>query len=157
MQTLDVDAIRTIVNFKLPTAVTVNKKCLNGPRKGQKAFAWWRVHALACTLLDTGCRVQELLDAKVEDFDFDDLLLTVVGKGNKQRRIPFSVDLRRVLFRYRDERGRFGIPRNEPLMFPVHEGGSWDQRNALRAFYLLQERLGRRLRAAPTMTPSSTS
>lgn len=139
--TLEMEAISAIVSFRPPTAVTVNLKHADGPRKGQKAFAWWRIHALTCTLLDTGCRVQELLDARVEDFDFDDLLLTVVGKGDKQRRIPFSVDLRRILFRYRDERGRFGISANEPLMFPVHEGGSWDQRNALRAFYLLQKRL----------------
>jgi hypothetical protein len=29
------------------------------PRR--EAFAWWRIHALVCTLLDTGCRVQEVL------------------------------------------------------------------------------------------------
>jgi integrase/recombinase XerD len=71
----------------------VNRKHLDGPRKGQKAFAWWRIHALACALLDTGCRIQELLDARVEDFHFDDLLVTVIGKGDKQRRIPISADL----------------------------------------------------------------
>jgi site-specific recombinase XerD len=64
VQTLDLDAIHAIVRFKLPTAVTVNRKHLDGPRKGQKAFAWWRIHALACALLDTGCRIQELLDVE---------------------------------------------------------------------------------------------
>ena len=54
--TIDADAIRTIVTYKPPTWVTVNQKHVNGPRRGQKAFALWRVHALACTLLDTGCR-----------------------------------------------------------------------------------------------------
>lgn len=142
IETLDLQAIAAIVGFKPPTAVTINPKHADGPRRGQKAFAWWRIHALACTLLDTGCRVQELLDATVDDFDFDDLLLTVVGKGDKQRRIPFSVDLRRILFRYRDERGRFGVAPHEALMFPAHDGGPWDQRNALRAFYLLQQRVG---------------
>jgi len=82
----------------------------DSPRKGQKNFAWWRIHPLACALLDTGCRVQELLDARVQDFDMDDLLVTVVGKGDKQRRIPFSVDLRRILFRYLQQRERFGVP-----------------------------------------------
>ena len=51
------------------------------PRRGQKAFALWRVHALVCTLLDTGCRIDELLTA---NFDQDDLLLTVIGEGDKQ-------------------------------------------------------------------------
>jgi site-specific recombinase XerD len=127
VETLDADTIRAIVNFKLPTRVTVNKKNLDGPRKGQKSFALWRVHALACSLLDTGCRIRELLDARVQDFDFDDLLVTVIGKGDKQRRIPFSVELRRILFRYVECRERFGLPAKEPLMFPSHSGGSWDQ------------------------------
>ena len=131
VQTLDGDAIRAIVNFKLATAVRVNKKCLNGPRKGQKAFAWWRVHAISCALLDTGCRIRESLDAQVEDFHFDDLLVTVIGKGEKQRRIPFSVDLRRILYRYVESRERFGVPPKEQLMFPSHQGGRWDQQNAL--------------------------
>lgn len=142
VETLDSDTIRAIVTFKLPTAVTVNKKHADGPRKGQKAFALWRIHALVCSLLDTGCRIRELLDSRVDDFDFDDLLVTVVGKGDKQRRIPFSIDLRRILFRYLQNRERFGVSAKEPLMFPAHSGGRWDQQNALGSFYLFQDRLG---------------
>lgn len=142
VETLDADTIRAIVNFRLPTAVTVNKKSLDGPRRGQKAFTLWRVHALACSLLDTGCRIRELLDARVKDFDFDDLLVTVIGKGDKQRRVPFSVDLRRILFRYVENRIRFGVPASEPLMFPAHSGGGWDQQNALGSLYLFEDRIG---------------
>jgi integrase/recombinase XerD len=64
-----------------------------------KTFIQWRVHAVACTLLDTGCRMEELLTARVIDFDFDNLLLTVAGKGRKQRKVPFSTELRKLLFR----------------------------------------------------------
>jgi hypothetical protein len=141
VEMLDVEAFRAIVNFKPPVAVTVNKHDTDGPRKGQKNFAWSRIHALACSLLDIGCRAQELLDARVQDFDMDDLLATVVGKGEKQRRIPFSVDLRRILFRYLQQRERFGVPAREPFMFRAHAGGPWDQRNALRSFYDLQKKL----------------
>ena len=52
------------------------------------------------TLLDTGCRIDEVLSLRVEDCDMDNLLLTVNGKGRKQRRVPFSFELRRVLSRY---------------------------------------------------------
>jgi integrase/recombinase XerD len=141
VETLDSAAIHALVSFKPPLVVSVNKHHMDGPRKGQKNFAWWRIHVLACALLDTGCRVQELLDARVQDFDMDDLLVTVVGKGDKQRRIPFSIDLRRILFRYLQQRERFGVPAREPFMFPAHNGGAWDQRNALRSFYDLQRRL----------------
>ena len=54
--------------------------------------------------------------------------------------MPFSVELRRVLFRYLQTRERLGI--NDPLMFPSDGGGQWNQRNALRSFYLFQKRLG---------------
>ena len=53
-----------------------------------KNFRAARVHTLTVALLDTGCRVQELLSARVSDFDFDQLLLTVTGKGRKDRRVP---------------------------------------------------------------------
>jgi len=122
VKTLEPAAIRALVMFK--------------PR----GFAQWRIHALTCALLDTGCRVQELLDARVVDFGFDDLLVTVVGKGDKQRRIPFSVDLRRILVRYLQQRERAGLC--DALMFPSRTNGQWGQRNALRSFYLLQRRLG---------------
>ena len=65
-----------------------------------KTFEHWRVHALILTILDTGCRITELLTASVTDFDLDNLLLTVYGKGRKERRVPMSFDLRRVLFRW---------------------------------------------------------
>ena len=38
--------------------------------------------------------------ARVRDFDFDNLLLTVVGKGDKQRIVPFSFELRKRLIRF---------------------------------------------------------
>jgi site-specific recombinase XerD len=36
----------------------------------------------------------------VRDFDLDNLLLVVVGKGRKERRVPMSLELRKVLFRF---------------------------------------------------------
>src|SRR5438034_9289641 len=44
-----------------------------------------RLHALALTALDTGLRVNELLCLTRSDVDFDNFVLRVKGKGNKQR------------------------------------------------------------------------
>lgn len=44
-------------------------------------YPQWRVHTAVCTIIDTGCRIDEVLTARVRDFDFDNLLLTVIGKG----------------------------------------------------------------------------
>jgi integrase/recombinase XerD len=100
----------------------------------------WRVHAIACTILDTGCRIEEILTARASDFDFDNLLLTVVGKGRKQRRVPFSTELRKLLFRFGQFKERAGI--DSDLMFPARGGGRWGRRNALRSYYCLLKRLG---------------
>jgi integrase/recombinase XerD len=105
-----------------------------------KDFAQWRVHALVSTILDTGCRIEELLTARKANFDIDNLLLTVCGKGRKECRVPFGVELRKVLFRFRQVKERGGI--NSDLMFPSREGGRWEQRNALRSYYCLLKRLG---------------
>ena len=50
-----------------------------------------RVRALACLLLDTSLRINEGRKLKPTDVDFDNLLVTVMGKGNKQRRVPISL------------------------------------------------------------------
>lgn len=105
-----------------------------------KDFSHWRVHALVCTILDTGCRIEELLTARSADFDLDNLLLVVIGKGRKERRVPFSTELRKVLFRFGQFKDRSGV--RSDLMFPAREGGRWHQRNALRSYYCLLKRLG---------------
>jgi integrase/recombinase XerD len=53
-----------------------------------------RLHLLILVLLDTGCRIDEVLSLKAADCDPDNLLFTVAGKGRKQRKIPFSFELR---------------------------------------------------------------
>jgi len=57
-------------------------------------------YALACTLTDTGVRIDEALGLRRGDVDFDNLLLKVRGKGRKERLVPFSFELRRLLFRW---------------------------------------------------------
>ena len=44
-----------------------------------KTFPHWRVYALVSSILDTGCRIEEVLTARASDFDLDNLLLTVYG------------------------------------------------------------------------------
>lgn len=59
-----------------------------------------RPHLLILILLDTGCRITEATGLRVSDVDMDNLLLTLTGKGRKQRKVPFSLELRKVLYRY---------------------------------------------------------
>ena len=102
-----------------------------------KKFDHFRVHTIACTALDTGCRIDELLSAK--EIDFDNLLLLVTGKGRKQRKVPFSIELRKILFRFTQVKEKAGI--RSDVMFPARDGGKWEHRNARRSYYCLLKTL----------------
>jgi integrase/recombinase XerD len=59
-----------------------------------------RLHLLALFLLDTGARISELLTLHISDIDFDNLLITLDGKGRKQRVVPFSFALRKAMYKW---------------------------------------------------------
>lgn len=59
-----------------------------------------RAHVIALTALDTGLRISELLGLTRENVDLDNLVLKVHGKGNKQRLVPVSIELRKALYRH---------------------------------------------------------
>ncbi len=94
-----------------------------------------RLHLLVMILLDTACRVSEALDVRAEDIDLDNLLLTLRGKGGKDRRVPISFLLRKALFKYlRDRKGRLFITQN---------GTPWGRLGALQSVkHHCRERLG---------------
>jgi integrase/recombinase XerD len=103
-------------------------------------FSEIRLHALVETLLDTGCRIEELLTAHDSGVDLENLLLTVVGKGSKERRVPFSLELRKTLFRFLKSKAKRGILPG--ILFASHSGGRISYRNTYRDIRLLCERLG---------------
>jgi integrase/recombinase XerD len=106
-------------------------------------FSWkpkrwyeWRMYALICTLIDTGARIDiELLSLKKADVDFENLLIKLMGKGGKERFVPMSLELRRILYRW--------LQKHEfEYVFPTKRGYRQSYRNVLRDFYELCESLG---------------
>lgn len=94
-----------------------------------KTFIEFRTWTVIQTLLDTGCRINEILTLKSADVDLENLTIMVLGKGNKLRRVPFSLELRKVLFRYKrmadkQVRGQF--------FFQVRSGAQIKYRNIYR-------------------------
>jgi integrase/recombinase XerD len=87
-----------------------------------------RLHLLVLFLLDTGARVTEALTVCVSDIDLDNMLVKLDGKGRKQRIVPFSMELRRELYKY-IQAGKF-TPLCRP--FDTNQGCVWDRRNVLR-------------------------
>jgi len=59
-----------------------------------------RDYAIVLTFLDTGMRLGELIGLKMIDVDFRNRTLKVLGKGNKERRLPIGKRLLAVLWKY---------------------------------------------------------
>jgi len=59
-----------------------------------------RTWTLILLLLDTGLRIDEALKLERRRVNLDNLVLAVLGKGGKERQIPFSLELRKVLYRW---------------------------------------------------------
>lgn len=97
-----------------------------------------RLHLLILFLLDTGCRISEALGLRVREIDFENMLVTLDGKGRKQRVVPFSFELRKAMFRYITEFKR----KLDSLMFANRSETKVGRRNALRDVKLLCKRMG---------------
>jgi integrase/recombinase XerD len=97
-----------------------------------------RLRLLVLFLLDTGCRISEALNLRVREIDFDNLLVTLDGKGRKQRVVPFSFELRKALFRYCKESQR--TP--DRLLFASRSETGLSRNNALRDVKLLCRETG---------------
>jgi integrase/recombinase XerD len=100
-----------------------------------KTFYEARLYTLLCTLADTGIRIDEALGLTRNGIDFDNLLLTVKGKGNKERILPYSIELRKVLFRWLKQH-------KSHFVFPSRDGGRLLYDNMRREFTKFMEKLG---------------
>ena len=97
-----------------------------------------RLHLLVLLLLDTGCRISEALSVRVRDIDMDNLLVTLDGKGRKQRLVPFSFALRKALYRFISEFCR----KSDCLLFATHSETALGRNNVLRDVKALCRELG---------------
>jgi integrase/recombinase XerD len=122
----------------LPTLTEVQVKLLVNWKPKPKNFYQRRLHLLALLLLDTGCRITEALSLRVCDIDMDNMLLTLDGKGHKQRLVPFSFPLRKAVHRFLADFGR----KAESLLIATRRDTPVRRMTALRGIKLLCERLG---------------
>jgi integrase/recombinase XerD len=109
LETLSQDHIRRVIGFR------------------PKGWYQQRIHTLSCLLLDTGLRIAEALALRREDVDLDNLLVRVHGKGGKQRLVPISLEMRKLLWRWLRE-----IPTE--MVFSSRRGTRLTQRNIFRTF-----------------------
>ena len=100
-----------------------------------------RIYALVCTLIDTGIRINEALNLEIARVDFDNLIITVTkGKGKKERIVPMSLDLRKILHRYVTNHRISKL--DSPLLFCTINGTPLSHRNAMRDFENMLAKVG---------------
>ena len=85
------------------------------------------MHLAVLVILDIGLRISETLSLRRADIDNDNLILKVFGKGQKERLVPFSPELRKRLYRFEQFKSKKGI-RND-LVFPGSRGNRWEKPN----------------------------
>lgn len=85
-------------------------------------FTGHRNYTIISTLLDCGLRISELTGLKVTDANMKECYFTVMGKGSKQRIVPFSLELRKRHIKYLRHREKSGFDAKEGYLFPNNEG-----------------------------------
>jgi integrase/recombinase XerD len=91
-----------------------------------------RLYVLMCLLADTGIRISEALTLELPNIDWDNLLIKVVGKGNKERIVPISIELRKVLHRFVHKQRFSKYP--SKYLFCTSTGTHVSYHNAVREF-----------------------
>ncbi len=61
-----------------------------------------RLFCILLTFIDTGTRIGETVVIKITEVDFQQRIITVTGKGQKQREVPFSSRTRKALIKFKD-------------------------------------------------------
>ncbi len=102
-----------------------------------------RAWAAAELLYGSGIRVGELVAVDVGDVDPSERLVRVLGKGGKERVVPFGVPAARAVTLWLDE-GRPALARaaTGPALLVGDRGGRWGQRQVRESVHRLAARAG---------------
>lgn len=112
------------------------KALLKFKPKGAYEHRFWTI---TCLLIDTGARISEILELKTADVDYDSFLITITGKGDKQRIIPISVEMRKILYAFQTKH-RFKV--YSDYLFATKEATPITYRNYMRDLLKLCADLG---------------
>jgi integrase/recombinase XerC len=93
--------------------------------------------AAAELLYATGVRVGELCSADLTDVDVDERTLRVMGKGGKERVVPFGVPAATALHDWLAVRVQLVVPGSPDALFLGARGGRLDQRRLRAAVHAL--------------------
>lgn len=118
------------------TAVDVQRLVQHRPKLMRER----RAHTAGMIVLDTGLRSAECLNLRIVDVDLDNLLIDVMGKGSRERKVPFSIELRKILYLWIRK-----LPANGTYLLPSRDGSAVGYSNASHDLYRIGDELGIKL------------
>lgn len=107
-------------------------------------FLGYRNYTIMCILYSTGVRMNELLNLTVFDVRMDIDTMTVLGKGSKERILPISRILKKVLEKYLREREIYtqNTKYTTPYLIINRNGNKFTQAGMQGIFNRLKDNLG---------------
>ncbi len=105
----------------------------------QKTFNGQRLWTIMVLILDTGLRVSEVIGLRKDKVDFQAGVLRVMGKGGKEREVPFCGIAKQALWSYMLRRG--DIPAQD-LLFVSQFGGRLCRYSLGKTFRLMGKKAG---------------
>jgi site-specific recombinase XerD len=97
----------------------------------------WRTHTILSLLIDTGMRIDEALECRSKNVDFDQSLITITGKGSKTRIVPISYEMRKRLWNWNKKRGDNPCP----YLFPTSTYNRMEYHNYCRDLKVIVKKL----------------
>jgi len=118
-----------LVSFPLPKVPKLMIKILNEEQinKLWKAIdkskkLGFRIYIITLLLLDTGVRISGLVNIRLSDINFTERIVKVMGKGRKEREIPFSTTTKKELIKYIDRFRPILCHVDSDYLFPKKDG-----------------------------------
>ncbi|MBK8866548.1 MAG: tyrosine recombinase XerC [Dermatophilaceae bacterium] len=108
-----------------------------------------RDRAMLEVLYATGIRVSELAGADLDDLDLASCTLRVMGKGGKERVVPFGFPARSALQDWLDRRTELATAASPAAIFLGRRGGRVDPRQVREAVH----RAAQRVSGGPDLSP----
>ena len=88
------------IGYKIPVTISTNEVDLLIKAAGKNQNNGRRNEAIIEVLYSCGLRVSELINLKISDLFFDDNLIKILGKGNKERFVPISKIAKNLILNY---------------------------------------------------------
>lgn len=73
------------------------KEIISETNKKNNSILW---KTIFITLLGTGLRIHELTNLEIRDFNIENNLITTIGKGNKERKVPIYPGVKKAVLDY---------------------------------------------------------